>query len=410
MSPAGSWESLRAAIQGGADAVYFGIGRLNMRSRSSQNFTLEDLGKISRTAGEEGIKTYLALNSVVYNRELELVRSIINEAKRSGITAVIASDHSVIQMARQQDMKVHISTQLNISNVESLKFYSGFADVVVLARELDLEQISAITRDIRSQDIRGPSGEQIRIELFIHGAICMAVSGKCYLSLHQYGHPANRGECLQACRRSYIVTERETGKELHIDREYIMSPKDLCTISYLDRILQAGVSVMKIEGRARSPEYVKTVTQCYDEAVHACLEGTFTEQKIRDWETRLAAVFNRGFWDGYYLGQEMGEWSHRYGSNATRRKIYIGRGMNYFSKLGVAEFLVEAGHLEKGDDILITGPTTGVVEWKIDEMQVDYKTVERVEKGEHFSIAVPDTIRRSDKLYKLVEASQVRQQ
>jgi len=408
MAPAGSYESLRAAIQGGADSVYFGVEKLNMRSRSSQNFTLEDLEKVSGIAREHNIHSYLALNTVIYNNELVLVREIMQKASQSGVSAVIAADHSVIQIARQEGMKIHLSTQLNISNIESLKFYSDFADVVVLARELDLEQISQIADAIREQDIRGPSGKLIQIELFIHGAICMAISGKCYLSLHQYGYPANRGECLQACRRSYIVTEKETGKELEVDQEYIMSPKDLCTISYLGRILDAGVSVLKIEGRARSPEYVKIVTECYHQAISSYTDGSFTSQKLKNWEAKLASVFNRGFWDGYYLGQELGEWSKGYGSSATKRKIYIGKGMNYFSRLGVAEFLMEAGHLEKGDEILITGPTTGVLEWTIDEMQVDHKKVDRVEKGEHFSIAIPDVIRRSDKLYKLMDASELR--
>lgn len=402
MSPVGSYESLRAAIQGGADAVYFGVEKLNMRSRSSQNFTIEDLRKAATIAAENNTRSYLALNSVIYNNELDLVGQIIREARSAGVSAIIASDHSVIQIARQEGMEVHLSTQLNISNIESLKFYAGFADVVVLARELDLEQITAIADGIKEQGICGPSGRNVRIELFIHGALCMAISGKCYLSLHQYGYPANRGECLQACRRSYIVTEKETGKELEIDQEYIMSPKDLCTIAYLDRIIDAGVSVMKIEGRARSPEYVKTVTECYDEAIHACLNGEFGEEKIKAWETRLATVFNRGFWDGNYLGQELGEWSRGYGSSATKRKIYAGKGMNYFSKLGVAEFLLEAGDLNRGDEILITGPTTGVMELTIDEMQVDHKRVDSVKKGENFSIPVPDVIRRSDKLYRVV--------
>lgn len=410
LAPAGSYESLQAAIQGGADAVYFGAEKLNMRSRSSYNFDLEDLEKISGIAQDNDIRTYLTLNSVIYNNELERAREIVRKAKQSGISAVIASDPSAIRIANREGMEVHLSTQLNISNIESLRFYAEYADVAVLARELDLVQIKNIAEEIRKQDIRGPSGELVRIELFIHGALCMAISGKCYLSLHQYGYPANRGECLQACRRSYIVTEKETGKQLEIDREYIMSPKDLCTISYLDRILEAGVSVLKIEGRARPPEYVKTVSQCYNEAIGAILEGSFTPDRVRDWESSLASVFNRGFWDGYYLGQEQGEWSQGYGSSATRRKIYIGKGMNYFSQLGVAEFLVESGHLEKGDSILIIGPTTGVIEWEIKQMQVDHREVERVEKGTHFSIAVPGVIRRSDKLYKVVDASEVTRQ
>ncbi len=403
MAPAGSYESLRAAIQGGADSVYFGVEKLNMRSRSSQNFSMRDLDRISSIARENGIRAYLALNSVIYNKELEPVRDIIRQAKKAGVTALIANDHSVIRMARRENLEVHLSTQLNISNIESLKFYSEFADVVVLARELDLEQIRDICNEIHRQDIRGHSGNKVRIELFVHGALCMAISGKCYMSLHQYGYPANRGECLQACRRSYIVTEKETGKELEIDREYIMSPKDLCTISFLDRIIESGVSILKIEGRARSPEYVRTVTACYREAIQACIDGSFSQDRVRNWETRLATVFNRGFWDGYYLGQEMGEWSKDYGSSATRRKTYVGKGMNYFRKLGVAEFLVESGSLEEGDGILIIGPTTGVIESVIGEMQIEHRKVRRVEKGQRFAMAVPEMVRRSDKLYKLVD-------
>ena len=402
MAPAGSYESLQAAIQGGADAVYFGVEKLNMRSRSSFNFTLDDLDRVIAIAGEHQMHTYLTLNSVIYNNELEQVKEITGRAGEAGITAIIASDPSVISTAHEAGIEVHISTQLNISNIESLKFYAAWADVVVLARELNLDQVKAISYAIQEQDIIGPSGKLIRLELFIHGALCMAISGKCYLSLHQYGYSANRGACLQACRRSYIVSEKETGKELEIDNEYIMSPKDLCTISFLDRILDAGVSVLKIEGRARSPEYVKTVTECYNEAIASCIDGTFTRTRTQDWEQRLSKVFNRGFWDGYYLGQELGEWSKGYGSNAAKRKIYIGKGMNYFSKLGVAEFLAESNEINVGDEILVTGPTTGVMELIVSELQVERKKVETAEKGEHFSIPVPGIIRRSDKLYKLV--------
>lgn len=410
LAPAGSYESLQAAIQGGADAVYFGVEKLNMRSRSSFNFTLDDLDKVIAIAGEHQMHTYLTLNAVIYNNELEHIKEIIDRAGKAGITAIIASDPSVISTARGAGVEVHISTQLNISNIESLKFYTAWADVVVLARELTLEQIKAISNAIKEQDIIGPSGQLMRIELFIHGALCMAISGKCYLSLHQYGYSANRGACLQACRRAYIVTEKETGKELEIDQEYIMSPKDLCTISFLDRIMDAGVSVLKIEGRARSPEYVKTVTECYNEAIASCIDGTFSRTKKQTWEKRLSKVFNRGFWDGYYLGQELGEWSKGYGSNAAKRKIYIGKGMNYFSKLRVAEFLVESNEINVGDEILVTGPTTGVMELTVSELQVERKQVETAEKGEHFSIPVPGIIRRSDKLYKLVNASESGQQ
>lgn len=403
MAPAGSYESLQAAIQGGADAVYFGVEKLNMRSRSSFNFTMDDLDRVIGIAGENQMFTYLTLNSIIYNTELEQVKEIIGRAGEAGITAIIASDPSVISAAREAGIAVHLSTQLNISNLESLKFYAAWADVAVLARELTLDQVKDISNGIRTQDINGPSGELFRIELFIHGALCMAISGKCYLSLHQYGYSANRGACLQACRRSYIVSEKETGKELEIDQEYIMSPKDLCTISFLDRILDAGVSVLKIEGRARSPEYVKTVTECYNEAIASCLEGTFTRIKIQAWEKRLSQVFNRGFWDGYYLGQEIGEWSRGYGSNATKRKILIGKGMNYFSKLGVAEFLIESNEINVGDEILVTGPTTGVMELTVSELQVDREQVATAKKGDHFSCPVPGIVRRSDKLFKMVD-------
>lgn len=410
MAPAGSFESLRAAIQGGADAVYFGLEKLNMRARSSHNFTLEDFPEITGIAGQAGLKTYLTLNTVIYDSELGLVREIINTAREAGISAVIAADHSVIRLARQAGVEIHLSTQLNISNIESLKFYSGYADVVVLARELDLEQISSITGAIRKEDIRGPSGGPVRIELFIHGALCMAISGKCYLSLHQYGYSANRGECLQACRRSYIVSEKESGRKLEIDQEYIMSPRDLCTVSFLDRILAAGVRVLKIEGRARSPEYVKTVTKTYNQAIAACLDGSFGREKSAAWEQELATVFNRGFWDGYYLGQELGEWSRGYGSSATKRKIYLGKGMNYYGKLCVAEFLLESGELKKGDAVLITGPTTGVIELTVGEIQVEHKQVGKVGKGTRFTLPLKDVIRSSDKLYKIVDAGEVKTQ
>ena len=403
MAPVGSYESLQAAIQAGADSVYLGTEKLNMRSRSSYNFKLEELDRIVSIAREAGMKTYLTLNSVIYNNELDQVQDIIQAAKKSGIYAIIAADPSIIQIASNAQMEVHLSTQMNISNIESLRFYADFADVVVLARELNLEQVRDIAEEIQKQDIRGPSGDLVRLEVFIHGALCLAVSGKCYLSLHQYGYPANRGECLQACRRSYLVTEKETGKELHIDREYIMSPKDLCTISFIDKIIEAGVSVLKIEGRGRSPEYVKTVTSCYNEALGDYFRGSYGADKIRHWEERLARVYNRGFWDGYYLGKEICEWTDSYGSNATRKKIYIGKGLNYFSRLGVGEFLVETGDINKGDEILITGPTTGVIEMTVEELEVDKNRVQSATRGEHFTIPVPDVIRRSDKLYKIVE-------
>jgi len=410
LAPAGSYESLMAAIQGGADAVYFGVEKLNMRARSSFNFTIEDLDRIVTIAKDNGIKTYLTLNTIIYGNELDQVKEIILQAAKAGISAIIASDQSVISTARENNLEVHLSTQLNISNIEALKFYSPIADVAVLARELSLSQISEIATQIREQSITGPSGELIRIELFIHGALCMAISGKCYMSLHQYNKAANRGECLQACRRSYIVTERETNKELEIENEYIMSPKDLCTISFLDQILDAGVRILKIEGRARSPEYVKTVTSCYSEAIDAYLDSGFDKSKIDSWTKRLSSVFNRGFWDGYYLGQTMGEWSRVYGSAATKRKIYLAKGMNYFDRIQVAEFLMETGSLNAGDEILITGPTTGVIQMPVMEIRVNDKKVKQTRKGEYFSFRVDQVIRRSDRLYKLVDSDQVKKQ
>lgn len=410
MAPAGSYESLRAAIQGGADAVYFGIEKLNLRARSSNNFTLEDMDRITGIASRAGIRTYLALNSVIYDNEIGLVRKILAASREAGVSAVIASDQSVIRMARDEKIEVHLSTQLNITNTGSVKFYSAYADVVVLARELTLEQIAGIAEQIRQQDIRGPSGKQIRLELFVHGALCMAISGKCYLSLHQYGHSANRGDCLQACRRTYIVSEKETGKSLEIDREHIMSPKDLCTITFLDRILDAGVRVLKIEGRARSPEYVKTVTGCYAEAIGRYCEGSFSPEHAKRLEEKLRTVFNRGFWDGHYLGNELGEWTETYGSQATRRKIYIGKGMNYFSRPSVGEFLIETGSLEPGDEVLVTGPTTGVMEFSVGEIRVEGEKADSACKGDLISLPVPGTVRRSDKLYKMVDPGRVKLQ
>ena len=402
LSPAGSFESLIAAIQGGANAVYFGIEQLNMRARSAYNFTKKDLPEIVSIARDNGIKTYLTVNTVIYNHELGIVRQIIDLAAKHKVDAIIASDQSVLQYARANKVEVHLSTQLNISNTDSLKFYSGFADVVVLARELNLDQVSEIYKSIILEDIRGPKGELIQIEMFVHGALCMAISGKCYLSLHEYNHSANRGDCLQACRRAYVARDKESGHELEIDNEYIMSPKDLCTIHFLNKILDAGVRVLKIEGRARSPEYVKTVTQCYNEAVNSLIDGSYGAEKINEWKTRLSTVFNRGFWDGYYLGQKLGEWSHVYGSQATKKKIYIAKATNYFDKIKVAEFVVESGELNIGDQIIITGPTTGVVDAVIDEIQVDRKKVQTANQGERCSIPVGELIRRSDKLYKIV--------
>ena len=410
MAPVGSFESLMAAIQGGADSIYFGIEQLNMRARSSHNFTMDDMLKIGSICKEHDIQTYLTVNTIMYDKDLDFMKNVIRKAKEQKIGAVIASDQSAIQYACSVDIPVHISTQLSISNIETIKFYSGYADVMVLARELDLEQVSAITKTIREENIKGPGGGLVAIELFAHGALCMAISGKCYLSLHEQNYSANRGECMQTCRKSYLVTEKESGYELEIDNEYIMSPKDLCTINFINKILDAGVKILKIEGRARPPEYVYTVTKCYDEAVKAYIDGSYGEEKIKNWRQSLSSVFNRGFWDGYYLGQKIGAWSHRYGSRATKRKIYIGKAINYFTKIKVAEFKIETGTLKAGDDILITGPTTGVVYSHIKEIRVDRKPVNKATKGEYFSIAIENQVRRSDKLFKMVDAGEVKQQ
>ena len=401
MAPVGSFESLAAAIQGGANSVYFGIEQLNMRANSSNNFTTEDLKEIIRICNAHQIKSYLTINTVLYDHDLVLMRCIVDIAKQAGVTAIIASDQAVINYAFEQEMAIHLSTQLNISNIESLKFYAKYADVVVLARELNINQIKNIVTQIKEQNIIGPSGELIRIEVFAHGALCMAVSGKCYLSLHEQNSSANRGACLQTCRKPYIVTEKESGFELEIDNEYIMSAKDLNVIPFLDKLLDAGVSVLKVEGRGRPPEYVKIVCETYDEAIHAYVEQSFSQEKVKYWKERQATVFNRGFWEGYFMGREIGEWSEVYGSKATRKKTYIGKGSNYFSKIKVAEFLCEADHLKVGDEILITGPTTGVIEMKVEEMQVDRKPVDEVKKGDVFSMPVAEIVRRSDKLYKL---------
>lgn len=408
MAPAGSYESLIAAVQGGADSVYFGAEQLNMRAASSVNFSLSDLRKISSICRDNNLKSYLTVNVVVYDQELEQMRRIIDSAVESGISAIIASDLSAIEYAFRSGMEVHLSTQLNITNTEALKFYSKWADVVVLARELNLEQVREIHENIRRQDIRGPKGDPVKIEMFVHGALCMAISGKCYLSLHENNKSANRGECYQTCRKSYIVTEKESGYQLEIDNEYIMSPKDLCTIGFTDRIIDAGVRVFKIEGRARSPEYVKIVSSCYNEAVNSVLDGTYDNEKIRNWMERLSTVFNRGFWNGYYLGQKLGEWNASYGSNATRKKIYLGKITNYFTKVNVAEIKLENGDLEKGDLLLITGPTTGVIEYKADEIRVDLKVTGKALRGEFCSVKISDYLRRSDKVYKWVDADRTK--
>ena len=401
MAPVGSRECLQAAIQAGADSIYFGIERLNMRAHSASTFTIDDLRDIASQCQEHGMKSYLTVNTIIYGEDIPLMREIVDGAYKAGITAVIASDVAVMTYCRQVGQEVHLSTQLNISNIEALKFYAQFADVVVLARELNIEQVAEIFRLAEEQNICGPSGKRIRIEMFCHGALCMAISGKCYLSLANAGRSANRGECVQICRRSYLVTDRETGNELEIDNKYVMSPKDLKTIRFIDRLMNAGVRVFKIEGRARGPEYVYTVVKCYKKAIQSVIDGTFTEEKKDVWDERLATVFNRGFWDGYYQGQMIGEWNKHYGSCATERKVYIGRGVKYFSKLGVAEFTVDAADFKLGDKLLITGPTTGVIYLDATEIRLELEPVDKAPKGTHVSIPVPGKIRPSDKLFKL---------
>jgi putative protease len=410
MAPAGSWDSLTAAIQGGADSVYFGVEQLNMRAGSLINFTIDDLPKIAVICRENGLKSYLTVNVVVYDQEIEQMHKIVDAAKESGITAIIASDLSVIKYAFNSGVEVHISTQLNISNTEALKFYSQWADVVVLARELNLDQVRHIFEKIAEDDIRGPKGDRVRIEMFVHGALCMAISGKCYLSLHENNTSANRGNCYQTCRKSYIVTEKESGNQLEIDNELIMSPKDLCTIGFIDKMTDAGVRVFKIEGRARSAEYVRVVSSCYSEAISTIVEGTYNNSRIDEWRERLSTVFNRGFWDGYYLGQKLGEWNTRYGSSATKRKVYLGKITNYFTNLGVAEIKLESGDLNKGDELLIIGPTTGVVEYVAGEIRVDLKETEKASKGEFCSVKTECYLRRSDKVYKWVNSEDLKHQ
>lgn len=408
MAPVGSRESLSAAIQGGADSIYFGIENLNMRARSSNSFTIEDLKEIAQICNEKGIKSYLTINTIIYDNDLTLMRTIVDAAKEAGISAVIAADVAVMSYAYQIGQEVHLSTQLNISNVEALRFYARFADVVVLARELNLDQVAEIYHHIQEEKICGPKGELIRIEMFCHGALCMAVSGKCYLSLHEMSSSANRGACMQVCRRAYTVRDKETDVELEVDNQYIMSPKDLKTIHFINKMLDAGVQVFKIEGRARGPEYVRTVVECYKQAIQAYADGTFTDEKILAWDERLKTVFNRGFWDGYYLGQRLGEWSKNYGSEATERKVYVGKGIKYFNAIGVAEFLVEAAELSVGDKILITGPTTGAVFTTLEEARVDLKPVKTVKQGERFSMKIEDKIRPSDKLFKLIKVNEIK--
>jgi len=402
MAPAGSFDSLTAAIQGGADSIYFGIEQLNMRARAANNFVFDDLKTIASTCDKEEVRSYLTLNTIIYDHDLSLMKRIVDKAKEAGITAVIASDQAVINYANSIGFEVHISTQTNVTNLETIKFFSHFADVMVLARELSLKQVKDITEGIKKEQVTGPSGNLVEIEIFAHGALCMAVSGKCYLSLHTNNSSANRGACVQNCRRTYEVKD-EDGNELVIDNEYIMSPKDLCTIGFVDDIVKSGVKVLKIEGRGRAPEYVKTVTQCYREAADAVIDGTYTKEKIAEWDKQLATVYNRGFWDGYYLGQELGEWSDVHGSKATTRKKYLGKGVHYYPKAGIAEFKLETHSLKVGDKILITGPTTGVVEAEVKELMVEDVMHQEIKKGVSFTMPLATKIRNSDKLYVVEE-------
>lgn len=410
MAPVGSWESLAAALSAGTDAVYFGIEGLNMRSRSSSNFSTDDMRKIVEECDSKGVKTYLTVNTIVYDEDLPRMREIIDAAKESGVSAIIASDMAAILYARRIGQEVHISTQVNVTNIEAVEFYSRFADVMVLARELNLDQVSAIHREIASRNLTGPAGRPVRLEMFCHGALCMAVSGKCYMSLHEMNSSANRGACNQICRRSYTVKDRETGEELVVDNKFIMSPKDLKTIHFLDKMVEAGVRVFKIEGRARGPEYVHETVQCYSEALEAVCNGTFSEEKVAEWDSRLEKIFNRGFWNGYYLGQRLGEWSSKYGSSATRTKVYAAKAIRYFPKIGIGEFQMEAGSLKVGDEVVITGPTTGALILNIEELRVDLKPVGEVKKGDRFSMPVPSKVRASDRLYRWSQPEDVKRQ
>ena len=409
MAPVGSRESLAAAIQAGAGSVYFGIGQLNMRSHSANHFTIADLHDIAATCNSHGIKTYLTVNTIIYDDDIATMHEIVDAAREAHITAVIASDVAVMTYCNHVGVEVHLSTQLNISNIEALRFYAQFADVVVLARELNMDQVAEIHRQIVEQDIRGPKGEPVRIEMFCHGALCMAVSGKCYMSLHNANRSANRGECVQICRRSYTVTDNETGNQLEIDNKYIMSPKDLKTIRFIDRMMESGVRVFKIEGRARGPEYVYTVVSCYREAIGSVIDGTFTEERKDGWDERLATVFNRGFWDGYYQGQTLGEWNKHYGSAATEKKVLVGKVMKYFSKLSVAEVAVEATTFDRGDRLLITGPTTGVMYLDATEIRYDLHPVDTAQQGWRVSIPVSGKVRPNDKLFKLVTVNEIKE-
>lgn len=399
MAPVGSWESLAAAMDAGADAVYFGIEGLNMRSRSSSNFTIADMEAIAARCNEAGVRTYLTVNTILYDSDIEKMHAIVDHAKSAGISAIIATDIAAIRYCAKAGIPVHISTQANISNIEAVRFYSQWADVMVLARELNMEQVAEIHRHILEDPVTGPDGLPVRLEMFCHGALCMAVSGKCYLSLHEMNSSANRGACNQICRRSYTVRDKETGDELDVENQYIMSPKDLKTIGFLPEMVKAGVSVFKIEGRARGPEYVYETVKCYSEALQAVCDGTFGEERVREWDERLAKIFNRGFWNGYYLGQRLGEWSAKYGSSATRVKKYVAKAGRYYSKLGVGEFLMEAGELNVGDEVIVTGPTTGALIFTVSELRYDLKPVAKVTKGQLFSLPVPAKTRPADRLY-----------
>jgi putative protease len=402
MAPAGNWEAMRAAVKAGADSIYFGVEQLNMRARPAANFTIEDLKEIGEFCGDNNVRTYLTLNTIIYDHDLSVMKKLIDAVKDNNITAVIASDQAVINYAATQGVEVHISTQLNVTNIETIKFYSHFADVMVLSRELSLRQVNKITDEIEREQIKGPSGNLVEIEIFGHGALCMAVSGKCYLSLHSNNSSANRGACIQNCRRTYTVIDKETGYELEIDNEYIMSPKDLCTINFLDQVVESGIKVLKIEGRGRAPEYVLTTVRCYREAIDAIADGSYGPEKVKGWMDELDKVYNRGFWSGYYLGQKMGEWHDQNGSKATQKKVYIAKGAHYYPKTKIAEFLVEAQKVEQGDKVLITGPTTGIVEAQLDNFFVNGKPAEVAVKGDSLTFALAERIRTTDKLYKII--------
>jgi putative protease len=403
MAPAGNFESLQAALDNGADSIYFGVEQLNMRARATINFTMDDLAEIAKRCNAKNVRTYLTLNTIIYDHDISVVKTLLNKAKEAGITAVIASDQAVIILARTIGMEVHISTQLNVTNVETVKFYSLFADTIVLSRELSLRQVKIITEQIEKEQIKGPSGKLVEIEIFGHGALCMAVSGKCYLSLHSHNSSANRGACKQNCRKKYTVIDQESGFEIEIDNEYMMSPKDLCTLDFLDQVIDSGIKVLKLEGRGRAPEYVAMVTKTYREAIDSYYEGSFTKEKIDSWMEDLSTVYNRGFWSGYYLGQKLGEWSANPGSNATQKKVYVGKGVHFFPKANIAEFKIEAYDIKIGDKIMITGPSTGVQELVIDAMMVNDLHLEKASKGDSCTIKLPFRVRNSDKLYKIVE-------